>query len=158
MHKLILVTTIIACSFSAFGQNENQNPSDSANTYQPVMGTSDSSSDIVFTTIDQMPEFPGGQAALLQYLASNIRYPAKARKKDVEGKVIVKFVVCQDGSLCNEEVVRPIGAGCDEEVIRVIKAMPKWKPGKQNGQPVRVYYTLPVRFKLEDEKPIKAEK
>ena len=156
MHKLILVTTIITCSFSAFGQNENHNPSDSA--YRPVMGTSNSS-DIVFTRIDEMPEFPGGHEALMQYLASNIRYPKEAREKDIEGKVVVKFVVCKDGTLCNEEVVRSIGGGCDEEVIRVVKAMPEWKPGKQNGKAVKVYYTLPVTFRFnKGDKSKKAEK
>lgn len=107
-------------------------------------------SEKVFSSVEQFPEFPGGAQGLTQYLMLNLRYPTEAQKKNIQGKVFIKFVVCQDGSLCNEEVVKGIGGGCDEEVIRVIKAMPKWKPGKQNGKPVKVYYTLPVSFKFEE--------
>jgi protein TonB len=106
-----------------------------------------------------MPEFPGGMPALMEYLGRNIEYPTKARKEDIQGKVVVKFVVCENGALCNEEVIRSIGGGCDEEVIRAVKAMPNWKPGKQNGKAVKVYYTLPVTFKFnEEDKPGKTEK
>jgi TonB family protein len=161
MRKLILVTIIIACSsFVAFAQHEEQNASDSSKNYQPVVGIDPGPAPgTIYTSIDEMPEFPGGISALLDYLGRNIEYPKEAREGDVQGKVVVKFVVCENGTLCNEEVIRSIGGGCDEEVIRVVKAMPKWKPGKQNGKAVKVYYTLPVSFKFnEEDKPVKTEK
>lgn len=161
MRKLILVTIIIACSnFAAFAQNEKQKASDSLNAFPPMVGIdSGPAPGTIYTSIDEMPEFPGGIPALLDYLGRNIEYPKKAREDDIQGKVVVKFVVCENGTLCNEEVVRSIGGGCDEEVIRVVKAMPNWKPGKQNGKAVKVYYTLPVSFKFkEEDKPGKTEK
>jgi periplasmic protein TonB len=160
MNKLILVTLIMACSFSALAQDEKQSSSDSTNAYQPVVGTySRPAQEVVFTSIDEMPQFPGGMPALMDYLGKNIQYPSKAKKNDIEGRVIVKFVVCENGTLCNEEIVKSIGGGCDEEVIRVVKAMPNWKPGKQNGKAVRVYYTLPVTFRFKEEnKSRKTEK
>lgn len=161
MLKLILVTVIIACSsFAAFAQNEKQNAPDAAKDYQPVVGVNPGPApDKVYTSIDEMPEFPGGMPALMEFLGKNIEYPAEARKEDIQGRVVVKFVVCENGTLCNEEVIRGIGGGCDQEVIRVVKAMPNWKPGKQNGKAVKVYYTLPVSFKFnEEDKPVKTEK
>lgn len=161
MRKLILPAIIIACSsFAAFAQNEKQNASDSLNAFPPIVGiNSGPAPGIIYTSIDEMPEFPGGMHALMDYLGRNIEYPTEARKEDIQGKVVVKFVVCENGTLCNEEVVRTIGGGCDEEVIRVVKAMPNWKPGKQNGKAVKVYYTLPVTFRFnEEDKPGKTEK
>lgn len=98
---------------------------------------------------EEAPEFIGGQAAMLKYIRDNIRFPIMARENGIEGKVFVQFVVEKDGSISQIEVVRGIGAGCDEEAIKAIKSMPAWKPGKQNGKPVRVRFTLPVLFKLE---------
>jgi protein TonB len=84
----------------------------------------------------------------MNYLTSNIRYPEQARELDIQGTVFIEFVVEKDGSITNVVVKRGIGGGCDEEAVRVVKSMPKWKPGKQRGKPVRVRYTLPVRFQL----------
>lgn len=103
----------------------------------------------IFTTIDSVPEFPGGMPALISYLSSNIKYPENARSNNIQGKVVVKFVVCKDGSLCDETIIKSVDSSMDKEVIRVVKAMPKWKPGKQKGEAVKVYYTLPVTFKLQ---------
>jgi protein TonB len=103
----------------------------------------------VYDFVAQKPEFPDGDKALFKYLGENIKYPAIARENGIEGRVIVKFVVSRDGSISNAQVVRGIGGGCDEEALRVVKGMPKWKPGKNNGKPVNVTYTLPVAFKLE---------
>ena len=97
-----------------------------------------------------MPSFPGGPAELMKYLFKNINYPSLARENGLEGKVIVNFYVDTDGSIKNPTIVKdPVGGGCAEEAIRVIKAMPKWAPGSNNGVPVKVYYTLPVSFKLQ---------
>lgn len=103
----------------------------------------------IFQFVEQMPEFPGGQDQLLRYLSEHIRYPDQAREAGIEGKVTVKFVVNEDGDISDAQVLRGIGGGCDQEALRVVKSMPKWKPGKQNGRAVKVYFTLPVTFRLE---------
>ena len=103
----------------------------------------------VFTIVEQMPSFPGGDAKMYEYLGKNIKYPQIARETGIQGRVFVNFVVEPDGSVSNVKVLRGIGGGCDEEAMRVVKAMPKWSPGKQRGKTVRVSYTLPVVFKLQ---------
>jgi protein TonB len=105
----------------------------------------------IFTAVEQVPTFPGGDAGFNKYLSKNIRYPAIARENNVQGRVIVQFVVEKDGSLTDIKVVRGIGSGCDEEAVRALKASPKWKPGIQNGRPVRVQYSVPVSFALASE-------
>lgn len=103
----------------------------------------------IFTIVEEMPEFPGGMTKLADYLAKNIKYPQMARESGIQGRVFVNFVVEPDGSVSNVTVMRSLGGGCDEEAMRVVKSMPKWKPGKQRGKPVRVSYILPVNFKLQ---------
>jgi len=102
----------------------------------------------IFTFVEEYPEFPGGDKALREFILNNLNYPEIARKTGITGTVYVQFVVEKDGSISDVKVVRGIGGGCDEEAVRVVKSMPKWKPGKQRGQPVRVYFTLPIEFKL----------
>lgn len=103
----------------------------------------------IFTVVEQNPEFPGGMSALGQWLGKNIRYPAAAQRANVAGKVFVSFVVNTDGSIQDVSVLKGLGFGTDEEAVRVVKSMPKWKPGKQSGRPVRVKYNLPISFQLE---------
>ena len=102
----------------------------------------------IFTVVESMPEYPGGQVELFKYLSESIRYPAMAREIGVQGRVFINFVVEPDGSISNVKVLRGIGSGCDEEAMRVVSEMPKWKPGKQRGRAVRVSYNLPVKFTL----------
>lgn len=102
----------------------------------------------IFTVVENDPEFPGGMEALYKYLAQNIKYPQLARDNNITGKVYVTFVVERDGSIANPKVLRDIGGGCGAEAIRVVKAMPKWTPGKQRGKAVRVQFNLPVNFNL----------
>ncbi|MDD3637923.1 MAG: energy transducer TonB [Bacteroidales bacterium] len=102
----------------------------------------------IFLVVEDQPEFPGGEAALMTYFANNIRYPSGARELGIQGTVYVSFVVEPDGSVSQIEVLRGIGGGCDEEAVRVVQNMPLWKPGKQRNIPVRVRFNLPVRFKL----------
>ena len=109
----------------------------------------------VFRVVEEMPEFPGGMGECLKFLGKNIKYPVEAQKAGVQGKVIVQFVVEKDGNIANPKVVRSIDPDLDGEAIRVISIMPKWKPGMQKGQPVRVKYTVPVTFRL-DGKDIKS--
>jgi protein TonB len=103
----------------------------------------------IFTIVQDMPSFPGGDAAMLAYLGKNIKYPTLAKESGIQGTVYVTFVVEKDGSVSNVKVLRGIGGGCDEEAIRVVKSMPKWSPGKQRGKPVKVQYNLPCRFVLQ---------
>ena len=103
----------------------------------------------IFIGVEQSPEFPGGTSAMYKFLGQKINYPAAASRANVSGRVTVQFVVEKDGSIGAVKVLKGIGFGCDEEAVRVIKSMPKWSPGKQNGRAVRVYYTLPVMFTLE---------
>lgn len=99
--------------------------------------------------VEQKPEFPGGEAAMYKYLGDNIVYPSAASEEGIQGRVVVEFVVGKDGSITNVKVVRPRHPALDKEAVRVIKSMPKWIPGRNNGQPVKVTYTLPVTFKLQ---------
>ncbi len=103
----------------------------------------------VFDVVEQMPQFPGGDAALFEYLSKNIKYPAVAEENGVQGRVIVKFVVEKDGSIAKVQVVRSVDPSLDKEAVRVIKSMPRWQPGKQNGKSVSVNYTVPVTFRLQ---------
>jgi len=102
----------------------------------------------IFQIVEEMPSYPGGERALLEYVAKNIKYPQIARETGIQGRVFVGFVVEPDGSVSNVKILRGIGGGCDEEAMRVIKSLPKWKPGKQRGKAVRVSYQIPVVFKL----------
>lgn len=103
----------------------------------------------IFQIVEEMPEFPGGEKKLLEYVAKNVKYPQIARESGIKGRVFISFVVEPDGSVSNVKVLRGIGGGCDEEAMRVVKNMPKWKPGKQRGKAVRVSYMLPVNFQLQ---------
>ncbi|MBP6619193.1 MAG: TonB family protein [Leadbetterella sp.] len=103
----------------------------------------------VFVTVEQQPQFPDGEKEMYKFLSQNIHYPATAVRANVSGKVYVKFVVEKDGSIANIEIIKGIGFGCDEEAFRVIKSMPKWSPGKQNGKAVRVYFNMPIVYKLD---------
>ena len=102
----------------------------------------------VYDQVEEMPEFPGGMPALIEFLQTNIKYPKDAIKQEVGGRVMVMFVVETDGSISNVRVARKVFPSLDEEAVRVVKAMPKWKPGKEKGRLVRVNYTLPVVFSI----------
>ena len=106
--------------------------------------------DTVFQIVEQMPEFPGGVEALMKYISDNVKYPQEAKDKNISGRVVLGFVIEKDGSVNEVKVLRGIGGGCDDEAVRVIKTMPKWKPGRQKGEPVRVFYQIPINFKLDD--------
>ena len=103
----------------------------------------------VFEYVEQMPSFPGGPSALMQYLSKNIKYPPFAEEMNIQGRVVCTFVVERDGSVTDIRIVKSVDSSLDKEAIRVVSAMPKWIPGRQNGQMVRVKYTLPVTFRLQ---------
>ena len=103
----------------------------------------------VFDVVEEMPHFPGGAAALQAFLSSNTKYPVVAQENGVQGRVIVSFVVERDGSITDVRVVRSVDPSLDREASRVVRSMPRWSPGKQNGSAVRVKYTVPVVFRLQ---------
>ena len=102
----------------------------------------------IYNAVEQMPEFPGGMPAMMEFLQTNIKYPKDAIKQNVGGRVMVMFVVEPDGSLSNVRVARKVFPSLDAEAVRVVKAMPKWKPGKEKGRAVRVNFTMPVVFSI----------
>ena len=106
--------------------------------------------DQVFEVVEEMPEFPGGMQAMMEYLAKNIRYPAKAHEANVQGRVITQFTVGKDGAIRDAKVVRSVSPELDAEALRVISAMPNWKPGKQGGKAVACHFTVPVMFRLDE--------
>lgn len=128
MKKLFLIVFFMAfVSVNAYSQSKEQD-------------------DAVYSMVSEQPSFPGGMQEMMKFISENRKYPAEAKAKDIHGKVIVAFVVERDGSLSDVKIRRGIGYGCDEEAIRLIKSMPKWTPGKQNGKAVRVSFMLPVTF------------
>ncbi len=103
----------------------------------------------VFDVVEQMPSFPGGPSALMEWLSNNVKYPVVAQENGVQGRVVVSFVVERDGSITDVKVVRGVDPSLDREASRVVRAMPRWIPGKQNGSAVRVKYNVPVAFRLQ---------
>ena len=102
-----------------------------------------------YTTVEYMPEFPGGMEGILGYIAKNIKYPEEAQKKGIKGRVVVQFIVNTDGHLSDFEILRGVDPQLDAEALRVVKSMPKWTPGKDKGKVVPVYYTVPISFGLQ---------
>lgn len=129
--KIILIVTLLLTSLQMFSQ-EQPDPNQA------------------FIMVEEMPEFPGGNVALMDFIAKELKYPEEARLKNLSGKVFVYFVIERDGSVSNIEVKRgvPNAPMLDQEAVRVVKTIPKWKPGKQNGKEVRVAFTLPINFSL----------
>ena len=131
MKKLILLAAVaIFCGTSAMAQSVVED-------------------DEIFVVVENSPEFPGGNDSLYAYIGRNIKYPEAAKKEKIQGRVFVTFVIEKDGQVSSAKILRDIGGGCGEEAIRVVKNMPKWKPGTQRGNPVRVQCNLPIMFQLE---------
>ena len=103
---------------------------------------------MVFDVVEVMPQYPGGQIAMMKYIMENIKYPEQAMKEGIQGRVTVRFIVEKDGSISNVKPVLSVHPLLDKEAVRVVESMPKWSPGKQNGKPVRVRFNVPVMFKL----------
>jgi protein TonB len=145
---------------TAFGQKDNKEGTEDRNVTKTLKDEvvvekkepekpKEAAPEKVFTSVEQMPQFPGGDAALMKYLSSHINYPPMAAENNVQGKVILQFVVEKDGKVGEVKVARSVDKDLDKEAIRVVKSLPKFTPGRQNGQAVRVWYTLPVTFKLQ---------
>ena len=116
---------------------------------QASQETEPQSDNKVYKSVEQMPRFPGGEVALMRYLQENIKYPPEAAKKDIEGRVVVQFIIEKTGEVGEVKVVRPISEELDAEAVRVVKTLPKFEPGRQDGEAVSVWYTLPISFKLQ---------
>jgi len=109
--------------------------------------------DTVFSVVDEMPVFPGGEVALMNWISANIQYPAKAMENGIQGRVSVRFIVKADGTIGDTEVSRPVHPELDKEAVRVVKSLPKFQQGKQKGKAVAVYYHIPVRFRITGDTP-----
>ena len=103
---------------------------------------------MVFDVVEVMPQYPGGQIAMLKYIMENIKYPEQAMKEGIQGRVAVRFIVEKDGSISDVKPILSVHPLLNKEAVRVVESMPKWTPGKQNGKPVRVRFNVPVMFKL----------
>ena len=133
MKKLILLLLMAGCCLMT------------ANAQKTVVSQTDQK---VFDTVEQMPEYPGGMQAMIEFLQTNMKYPEDAAKQKVEGRVMVQFVVETDGSVSDVHVAKQVFPSLDAEAIRVVQAMPKWMPGKDKGKVVRVKYNLPIVFRM----------
>ncbi len=111
-------------------------------------GIENQKSEIIFTAVEQMPQFPEGEVAMNKFIADNLKYPELSKKDKISGKVYLRFVVSKEGKLCDAQIIRSLDAYCDKEALRVIRSMPDWIPGKQNGINVSVYYIVPIGFSL----------
>jgi len=144
---------------TAFGQKDNEKGTEDRNVTRtlkeevvvekPVEKPKEEKKEEIFRSVEQMPQFPGGEAALMKYLSSHINYPPMAAENNIQGRVVVQFVVDKTGKVGEVKVVRSVDKDLDKEAVRVCKSLPKFTPGRQNGQAVSVWYTLPVQFKLQ---------
>ena len=137
--KQYFFIALLLCSISLCAQETQPQP----------LAADSADEEVIFIPVDPMPEFPGGQKALFDYLRFNTHYPKQAYRKGIQGRVVCQFVVKKDGKISNVKVVRSAGnKSLDREAVRVIRSMPKWKPAMYQGKPVSVKYTVPVTFRL----------
>jgi protein TonB len=136
MKRFLLLLSAIFLTNIAFCQEEVKVSDDEA----------------IFFVVEVQPEFPGGMDSMYAFIQKNLIYPEKAKAEGIEGRVFVQFVIEKDGSISNILIKRAIGGGCEEAAVEMIKNMPKWKPGKQRGKPVRFQFVLPIKFELPKDK------
>ena len=137
---------------TAFGQTDFDKGTDDLNVvreYKDELVVEEKKEEKVFTAVEQMPQFPGGEAELMKYFSNNIKYPTMAMENNIQGRVVVQFVVTKSGKIGEVKVVRSKDPDLDKEAVRVVKSLPNFIPGKMNGQAVNVWYTLPITFKLQ---------
>lgn len=143
-------TTLLILSILLFVIGKAQQALDTISSSSPKTNTPSFLSNNIYTHVEQNPEFPGGDAALIKFLQANIHYPETERNHNVQGKVLLRFVVDEEGKVGNVTVKRSVSPGLDEEAIRVVSMLPNFKPGMVQGKPVSVYFNLPIVFKLEE--------
>jgi len=146
-------TLLLACALTFYGCTTGNNDSEivSGSNLETENSPLDEK---VYTVVDEQPEFPGGFQSMYEFLGSNILYPEQAKKANVQGKVFLTFVVGSSGKIRDVKVLKGAGFGMDEEAARVVKKMPKWKPGREDGKEVAVRYTLPIDFRLKKQPSI----
>ena len=140
----ISAVVLLVIVFAPVGANAQDKKVKKAQTHKDT--TAD---DKVYKVCEQMPTYEGGDAALMKYIGENLKYPEEAKERGLQGRVVVGFIIEKDGSLTDVKVLRAVDRALDAEALRVVKGMPKWIPGSQNGQHVRVKYNVPVPFRLE---------
>ena len=143
--RALAVVPVIALALLAFANPTNE----TANKSVVVTNEQVNASQNVYNSVEQMPEFPGGMEEMMKFLQMNIQYPANAAKNNVEGRVVLQFVVKKDGQIGEVKIARSVDPELDAEAVRVVKSMPNFIPGRQDGKPVAVWYTLPISFKLQ---------
>lgn len=135
VFNVLIFFSLLMASLNSFAQEEVQ-----------VEASKDT-----FTVVEQFPKFPEGEDAMYEYLSKNIQYPAEARENNIQGRVVLKFVVLSDGTITDIRVLKGVSGGCSEEAVRVVEAMPKWNPAIHRGKPVNVFFVLPIGFRLHND-------
>ena len=148
MKKLIFSLSVLACLFMMLYSCDFKKLSQNEVTATYVQLDTDTDSILVYDSIGQMPEFPGGEIAMNDFVSQNIKYPENAMKAGIEGRVGVKFIIDKDGKVLNPEVINSVNEELDAEALRVVKMLPNFNPGIHEGDTVAVYYTMPFVFKL----------
>ncbi len=149
LRLALLSISALLIFFACSSPEEKTNKELVITALKPEKAATTFNEDPVFTVVEEMPQFVGGEEAMYKFIGSNINYPIEAKKEGIQGRVVVTFIIEKDGQISNVEILSGIGGGCDEESIRVIKNMPKWIAGKQRGENVRVAYNLPFKFNLQ---------
>lgn len=143
-----LTQSAVAISIADVIGNDEEHGQDIADLKQVVVQAPEEEQPQVFEVVEQMPQFPGGAAALMKFIGEHLKYPQVAVENGVQGRVTCRFVVGQDGTVSNVEILKPLDPHCDKEAVRVILSMPRWIPGRQNGKAVSVRYTVPITFRI----------
>lgn len=150
--KLPYVLSLCAMLFATAGSANGQSTADTAVT------THEEQSDSVYVKVDKMAEFPGGMNGMMNFLSKNMRYPKEAMMNDIQGRVVVKFVINTDGSVSDAKIAHSVDSLLDAEALRIVNLMPNWTPGMNGGIPVRSYFNVPITFKLQEYTPKKDKK
>lgn len=143
-----LGATKVAISVATVQGNDDAHGKDIADIKTVITSKSDESESKIFSYVEQMPTFPGGENALMKYIADHLRYPSAAQDQNIQGVVLLRFVVTGSGSIGDVQVLKSLDPSCDREAVRVVKSLPRFTPGRQQGKPVNVWFQLPIRFQL----------
>mgnify|MGYP000003541414 CR=1 FL=1 len=152
LKPLTVCTLTVAFTFYALSSNSYEEANEI--TFDKIEADSIQKNNNIYEAVEQMPYFPGGESEMMKFIRENIQYPASTKEYGIQGRVILRFVVTETGTIENITVLRSLDPACDKEAIRLLKSMPKWIPGKQNDEIVSVYYTLPIAFKLQTRKSL----
>ena len=146
LKPLTVCTLTVAFTFYALSSNSYEEANEI--TFDKIEADSIQKNNNIYEAVEQMPYFPGGGPEMIKFIRENIQYPASAKEYGIQGRVILRFVVTETGTIENITLLRSLDPACDKEAIRLLKSMHKWIPGKQKGENVSVYYTLPIVFRL----------